>query len=318
MSEVASIHDRKAFDGQRQLAWDSTSLGAFKRCPHYYKLTILEGWRGKEESPHLKFGTLLHSAVELIDHARVNGELTDDTLIIALRQAMESAGHRDPETGVFRPWLSSDSNKNTESLVRTIIWYFDHYLEDAFKVDQLANGKAAVELSFRYDLPLEIGGERLLYCGHLDSIGTFAGQHWVLDRKTTKSYLNEQFFKQFSPNLQMTGYTVAGKLGFAQPVEGVIVDAMQIGVTFTRFARAPVTFTNEQLEEWLVNTTWTIQQALRHVEAGFFPLNENACSMYGGCPMQTICSKTPSVRQRFLTANFKQVGWDPLTPRGVE
>jgi hypothetical protein len=58
-------------DTQIQYAWDSTSLGWLKTCPRLYQYSMLEGWRSRGESVHLKFGQLYHSGLELYDKARV-------------------------------------------------------------------------------------------------------------------------------------------------------------------------------------------------------------------------------------------------------
>lgn len=323
MSEVADITQRKAFTGALQLGWDSTSLSAAKRCPRYYQLSIIEGWRPKHASEHLTFGTLLHSALEFLDKRRVataTHVLGDKDLIDALRFVMNAAGKRDPD-GTWHPWVSTHDSKDLESLIRTVVWYFDQYSEDAFHNFTLANGQAAVELSFRFDLfpNSSFNGEKLLYCGHLDKLGTYGGSKKILDRKTTGSALSPYFYAQFSPNVQMPGYTLAGKVCFDEDLSGIVIDAMQIGAAFTRFGRHEVTYTPGQLEEWLEGTQDTVLLFLnKYAAQGKWPMNETACGMYGGCPFQGICSLDPSQRARFLANDFVVQAWDPLTPRGIE
>src|SRR3974377_768007 len=71
-----------------QFAWDSTSLGWFKTCPKLYELSMLEGWRAKRESLHLKFGLLYHSALESYDRYRVQGAKHDPTVIQVIYDTM--------------------------------------------------------------------------------------------------------------------------------------------------------------------------------------------------------------------------------------
>jgi hypothetical protein len=52
-----------------QFAWDSTSLGYLKECPRKYYYTMIEGWRGRGESVHLRFGQEYHAALEHYDRA---------------------------------------------------------------------------------------------------------------------------------------------------------------------------------------------------------------------------------------------------------
>lgn len=318
MTTLIDTRQRKAFSPEgEQFAWDSTSLQAAKKCPRYYKYSILDGWRAKAENAHLKFGILLHSALEELDHRRVAHKLEDSDLIDVLRITMLAAGTKQDD-GTFTPWHSPHTSKNLESLVRTIIWYFDQYRDDAFQVVRLSDGRAAVELSFRFPLPSPpVAGQEFLYCGHLDSLGEYGGQLYFLDRKTTGSALGPQYFSQFSPNVQITGYTLACRIIYGLPVSGGIIDAMQVLVGSTRFGRAFEARTEAQLEEWMAGTLITIKQSQRWLEDKFWPMNETACGMYGGCTFQQICSKDPSVRERFLEANFdRSKPWDPLETRG--
>lgn len=313
------LPQRKAFtsDGL-QMAFDSVSLGAAKRCPRYYMYSIVLGYQPKDMSPHLHYGILFHGATERLDHARVKGPLQDSDLIAACRWAMEAAGTRDPETGVFRPWRSAHEKKNLESLIRAIVWYYDEYINDTYKVLQLANGRAAVELSFRFPVGMQHAGEDYLYCGHLDSLGEYGGSVYGLDRKSTGGALTQMFFAQFSPSVQITGYNLASRLVYSVPSSGMIIDAMQVGAGFVRFGRDIVPHTEAQLSEWLTGAMYTIQQTQRWLEQSYWPMNEMACTMYGGCTYQGICRKDPSVRERFLEADFVRRGWDPLEPRGID
>jgi len=310
---------RKAFsDDGVQFAWDSVSTGAAKKCARYYLYSIVLGYQPSEMSPHLHFGILFHGATERIDHYRVQGNLNDTHLIEALRWAMEAAGKRAPETGAFIPWRSVHDKKNLESLLRAIIWYFDEYKNDNYKVLQLANGRAAVELSFRFPMGLQHAGEDILYCGHLDSLGTYGEAVYGLDRKSTGGALTSQFFTQFSPSVQITGYSLASRLVYSIPSQGMIIDAMQVGAGFVRFGRQIVSTTEAQLSEWLTGTMYTVQQSHKWLEQKYWPMNETACGMYGGCIYQGICSKDPSVRERFLESQFTRRVWDPLEPRGID
>lgn len=313
-----SLPERKAFTSSGiQLGWDSVSLTAAKKCPRYYLYSILLGYTPKAESPHLKFGILFHAALERLDHVKVTRPLTDADLAQTLRRAMEDAGSRDEE-GNFKPWSSEHDKKNLESLVRAIIWYFDEYRNDAYSVIQLASGAAAVELSFRFDIGLKHAGESLLYCGHLDSLGTYAGNVYGLDRKSTGGALTQSFFSGFNPSVQITGYNIASKLVYNTASKGVIIDAMQVGAGFVRFGRSIVSVTEGQMEEWLVGTTYTMQESMKWLDQKFWPMNESACNMYLGCTFRDICSKDPAVREMFLNANFVTRVWDPLEPRGVD
>lgn len=288
-------------DSQYQFAWDSVSLGLLKECPRKYFYTLVQGYHPKTESIHLRFGILIHSALEHYDIYRVNGashdEATDRVVEEALRDSFGMEG-------------SNDNKKTRQTLIRTIVWYLEHYKDDDVKTVILANGKPAVELSFK----LQIEGD-LMYCGHLDRVVEFQGDKFVMDRKTTGATLGAYYFTQYNPDNQMSGYSLASAVGFSTPVKGVIIDAMQIAVGFTSFGRTITTRTEKQLEEWVDDfKVWT-SLAFMFADKGSWPMNDKSCHKYGGCPFREVCSHDPSVRENFLKTRFEVRHWNPLEER---
>lgn len=219
-----------------------------------------------------------------------------------------------------RPWLSPDPNKNRFTLIRTIVWYLDHFADDPIETVILESGKPAVELSFRHEFPFHFHSvnQNALICGHLDRLGDIAGQIWVVDRKTTKHAIDERYFKQYSPDNQMSTYSLAGKIIYNLPVQGVIVDAAQVMVTFSRFQRGFAHRTEAQIEEWIGDTQIYLSNAEEYAERDYWPQNDKACFNYGGCPFRPICSRSPEVREQFLNdkTQYTKLIWDPLLARG--
>jgi hypothetical protein len=118
----------------------------------------------------------------------------------------------------------------------------------------------------------------------------------------------------------MSGYAFAGKAILHTPISGVIIDAAQIAVNFTRFERGITTRTKAQLEEWFENTVAFIQgfQSLAEF-AGTnelrWPMNPNSCGNYGGCQFRILCSRDPKVRENFIKSDFVEHSWDPISSR---
>jgi hypothetical protein len=296
-----------------QIAWDSTSLGLLKECPYKYRLAILEGWQPRRISVHLTFGLHYHAALERYDHARFAGEGHEAATILAVRYALEATW--DKELG--RGWISDDKYKNRLTLVRTVVWYLEQFRDDPIETVRLANGKPAVELSFRYEIGYESpSGEPYLSCGHLDRMGTFQDQTYIIDRKTSKSIIDQSFFEKFSPDNQFSTYALAGSMVYSLPIQGIIVDGAQIAIGFSRFARGIVQRTPEQLAEWHRDLGMWLRTAEGYAKAGHWPQNEKSCGSYGGCQFRGVCAKSPSVRERWLKADFTKRIWDPLQVRG--
>lgn len=315
-----------AFSRQRpglQLAVDSTSLGAFKTCPRYYYYSIVCGWQPKSESPHLTFGLLLHSAREDYDRARANGEDHEEALRGTLAKALRSTWNK----ALARPWISDVPEKNRMTLVRTLVWYLDHYGPgDAMKTVTLGNGKLALELRFGFHsgYTTKLTHEAVTFCGYLDRIAEMDESHYVLDIKTTKSALGPRWFEQFTPGNQFSMYCLAGEIAFERPVKGVIVDGAQVGAGFARFQRGLVQRTDTQLAEWLAGSYRWLEQMevsvsrVEHVSDPSFawPQNDTSCDKFGGCRFRDVCGRPPAQRQARLEADFKRRVWDPTVTRG--
>jgi hypothetical protein len=301
-----------------QWAWDSTSLGALKTCPRKYQLSIVEGWRARDESVYLTFGILFHKAVEEYEYIRA--EYTDvwnhaATLRSIVNFVMEKT------VG----WDTGRTDLNRHNLIRSIVWYLDQFGEnDPAKTITLESGKPAVELSFRMDLgwhtpmvrPPDAATTYVL-CGHLDRVVSFIGGLYVMDHKTTRSTIGDYYFDRYEPNNQMTLYTIAAKVVFHTPVKGVIIDGVQCAVGFSRFARGLTYRTDAQIQEWLKDLRYWIGQAEKFAADEYWPMNDTACF---GCHFNQhdnkICAKDPAVRQAFLESAFdRSEPWNPLQTR---
>ncbi len=293
-----------------QLSWDSTSLGALKECPRKYELSIVKGWRSKTTAVDLDFGIWLHSARERYYHARARGQDHDTAQREALGWLLEATWNGELQ----RPW-QGDQYKNRYTLARSFVWYTEQWGQnDPLEQVMLANGKPAVEVSFRFELGERAGtGEPFALCGHLDRLVRFNGSLWVSDLKSTRHTLDASYFQQFSPDNQMSLYTLAGKVVCSEPVQGIVLDAVQVAVGFSRFARGLVQRTEAQLEEWLAGLRVLLTQAEQYARAGFWPQNDKACFR---CQFRSICARSPAVREAWLKADFQQRIWDPLQVRG--
>lgn len=308
-----------------QFAWDSTSLSYLKTCPRLYQYHMLEGWQAKDENIHLRFGQEYHQAIQDYEICRAEG-LDFET---AVRQTVHQLLIRTDKWDVDHTHKPGNY-KNAGSLLYMVISYLDEYRNDPCKTLILDNGKPAVELSFRFELdwgPVAATGENYvptgqpyLLCGHLDRVVTFNDDIFILDHKTTTTTPSDYFFNGFSPNNQMTLYGFAGKVVLGTAVTGVIVEAAQICLEEPdKFVRKPVYVPEATFDEWLGDLEYHLNAAEAYAASDHWPMNDTACGNYGGCRFREVCSKSPSVRERFLEAGFIKLPeaerWNPLKSR---
>jgi hypothetical protein len=295
-----------------QIAWDSTSLGTLMECPAKYMYSIILGKAPASESVHLIFGSHYHKAFEIFHHAVAAGSDYEEAVRASVRYCLEATWDR----RLGRPWVSDLPEKNRLTLVRSVVWYLEHFRDDPIKTIILSNGKPAVELSFRTEIGVTPSQETMYLCGHMDRLGLFHDDPWINDYKTTKSQVNADFFTRYDPDNQFSVYTFASDIVYHTPVKGLIVDVAQIGVTFSRFTRGMVHRSKEQHDEWYNDFKWWTGQAYIYAEYQHWPMNTKSCGLYGGCPFRPICGKSPSVREQWLKNAYKDRVWDPLKIRG--
>ncbi len=330
-----------------QIAHDSTSIKAGTKCWRNYYYSIVQGYTasGPGVNPHLFFGTLFHAATELYTKLRIGnwdwrlyrqlrrtgipkadlvrdraGTDHDRAMVIVLRWIFYySFDHK-----LKRPWISDEPTKTLKTLLRTTVWYLDHFKDENLETLTLNSGKPAVELSFRFNLDdltddgsfLAPTGESYMLCGHIDRVVSFNEEIWILDKKTTRYALDERYFQQFSPDIQITLYSIAANIIFGDNVGGMIIDAAQILVNGTRFRRKPIPREPEHLEEWLRGLKRYLHELETCVKFDDWPMREESCGYgYMQCQFRPVCTAAPSVREQMLEAFYTKRHWDPLIPR---
>jgi hypothetical protein len=297
------------------LAWDSVSRGAAKKCWRYYKLAIVDGWQSRQKSVDLVFGIWMHESRERYYHARAAGKSHDEGVDAALAHALEVTWDRP----LGRPWASDHPQKNRLTLLRSVVWYLDAVAEDdALVTIVLPNGKPAIELSLSADSGFRSAeGEAFILCGHIDRAVTVNELPFPTDLKTTKTTIGSEasnYFEQFSPDDQMSGYSWLFAKATGSPVTGVIIDAIQVAQGFSRFARGHTGRSPGQLAEWLEGAGLLFEEAERRARSGKYPMNEKSCFL---CEFRReVCSRSPGSREAALRAGFVRRVWDPLIARG--
>lgn len=307
MNDLSPVHVNKSFQDGVQYVWDATSLTLADTCLRKYEYKMIHGWQHPNKSVHLIFGGLYATALEHFYKHVALGHTSQEALCLVVHEALINSW----DAAAGAPIAFDHNAKTRENLIRTIVWYVDQFENESISVVHLKNGKPAVELSFT--LPVDDG---LLFAGHIDRLVEYTGDKYVMDQKTTGSTITTNYFNNFNPDIQMSMYTFAGRMIYDIPVRGVIIDAAQINVGFTRFERGFTFRSDGQLDEWYHESLATIRRAQGATRAGFFPKNTTACGNYGGCEFRAVCSRSPEARKHFLAGDFvKGPTWDPLDRR---
>lgn len=266
---------------------------------YYYHM--IEGWRAKDASIDITFGLHYHSALELYYKARAQGADHEQALYAATEFVLKTS----------YGWRSDDTVKNRETLVRTVIWYLEEFRDDKATTIILPGGRPAIELTFQFDLGYGPGPGFSL-SGHIDRIVEFAEQVYPMDHKTTKASLGPYYFANYSPDNQVSLYTAAGQIVYETATRGVIIDAAQVGVGFSRFDRGIAYRRPSETEEWLTDLKWYLKTAERNAQDNHWPMNDKSCRL---CTFKSVCSKEVSFRPTVLASNFVKDAWNPAVAR---
>lgn len=328
-----------------QTAWNSSSLTPLKICPRRYYYQIVLGYQPSRENVHLIFGTLLHLGHEqyakhIIDHPH------EEAITIAVEKVLHAAGARKktktctscmatyppdfieekcPECHgglellkTWKPWRSEDEYKTLPNAIRTLVWYFEKFRDDWLKTIELSDGSLAVEIDFKFDTGEPGPDGTYLIFGRMDRAAYYGEDKYIIDIKSTKSSVDYgDYFERYSPDNQMSMYSFAANVAHNIPVRGVLIDASQVTVNFSRFRRGMALRDHNQLEEWYADTIQAIRRNEDHVEARHWPMNDAVCSLWGGCPYRSVCSKSPAVREMYLKSNYIKRDYDPLKARDI-
>ena len=301
--------ENTSFNSGVQFAWDATSISLYKTCPRKYHYTLVKGYVPRVIPPPLAFGIHLHTLFQTW-HELVESGTPKDVALMRVTRLAGLLGETLPP---------GDTARTKETLVRTVVWYFDHFWDDSAITVRRSNGKPACE--YHFQLPfMTYKGQTVYICGHIDRLVRWQGQTFVMDYKSTKYQLDNRFFAGFKPSIQIALYVVACHLIASStsdlpPANGAIIDGIQLGVNFSRFSRQIIPYSLEEINEYIEDLQASIKQAMDASEAGIFIPNETACNNYSGCHFKDICSKPAARRETFLKGTFKQCTWNPLKPR---
>lgn len=295
-----------------QIYMDSSSLTEFKVCPRKYYFSIVLGRQPSAESVHLTFGILLHKAIETYHKLRPT-----QPHYTAMKEAVRWAMTATWDHKLNKPWDSDDRYKNRFTLIRTLVWYLDNYEHDNVATATQRDGRVAVELPFSFDSGFTAStGEDFVLCGTLDRIVSFNDRFYVMDVKTTKSTVGPYYFKKYSPDNQVSIYSIAGAMIFGQPIEGLIIDACQVSIEKSVFERGFIDRTAYQRDDWQRDLGWWLMQLNNCAETDVWPKNDSACDRYGGCPFRPVCAQPNAAAEaRMLEGAYRDRMWDPRRNR---
>lgn len=289
---------------------DASALNAFRENPEMFRLK----YRLHLSHPAPEFKMDAGSAI----HAARNVLFSGGTLEEAVAQARAIRG----------PVEGPRNADQVEALVRAYAARYPRAEEEFSVVCSEEYAEALIQLPCASCGMGNVCGQCIHfdYCGILDSVVRFPdGSEYVMDLKTTGSYLNDGWFTMMSLSDQMTGY-VAIRRALGHRCDGYIVDGVHVndyvpkGKTtpnidlakdFVRFG--PVRVPEWRIERWARDVVYTLGQIAelertRGIEAPW-PLYQNW--PYGKVDAFREFYEQPAELHGQVAQLFEKRTWDP-------
>jgi CRISPR/Cas system-associated exonuclease Cas4 (RecB family) len=294
---------------------DATTLKDYMSCPRKYYWRHERGIIPDTIGIALSFGLAVHEGLE---HAykwlkdNPGEEWTPSIVRESLAAAERTfAEHAMPDL------LVTESLRTPGKLLNLMADYFAHYPGEAFEVVDVERAFALgvsrtgfTGAAYSHKVPDD--GRMFSWVGKMDVVVRWPYGLTVIDHKTTKQ-LGYSFADKWNPDTQMTGYVAALRALYPdEKIHGAMINAIQVAKTKSEVVRVPTTRTEGQLTQF---HTSIVAWADRIMEDKVFPMNTQACDMYGACPYRDLCIRYPNpVDNEDIPAapdGYRVEVWDP-------
>lgn len=301
--------------------WDATSAGIVGSCPRKAYYQLVERKVPAKQALFLKAGKVFHAALDLW----YLGTSVEEVLEFIASQYEEST---------LLPAVGQYSHLTGEFLMVVFKNYVNYAKKnDTFwplkvKVDQLHTEKVAVAQWRLTDdnlvvlgessVVLDLGeGEEPFYYGMKPDMPILAAgnQVFLLDTKTTSSYIGKSYLQRYKVSNQLRAYCYGLSLLLGKEITGAVVNAIHLGPkavesssNVTRFERyGPLLFPPSVQREAIENLRAWAETLDRYAQSGYYPQHTGVgCS---SCDYLELCSVSPSLRQHLLQVEFVEDTW---------
>ena len=309
--------------------YDNSMLSDFKRCPRFFYYRHELGWAPDRKAAALVFGTAWHAAMETVwgyFTAAQKGQKLNKVQIATDAHGTFCAVWAQEGMPPASEWsydLEEEFKPRTPGrALEMLLAYVDTRMKVLHEME-------VVSMERPFAVPLDPTDDSLFYVGKIDKIVKRHSKLVGIEHKTSSQYsktgvFRSAFVDSFSPNAQVDGYLYALHLMFPGKVGGVWVDASLVHREVEGFLFIPVERRLDQLESWLWEVRWWINQvegqrsALAEVAEHdkvmrSFPKNTNSCNDFNTpCQYIELCKSWTNPLGKPLPLGYKVERWSPL------
>lgn len=301
---------------------NSSSLGLIQTCARKSFYSLHEGWRGKQGSPPLIYGSAIHKALEVFyrhtgprtmpenfnDHAALIGR----GYVAPAEHFLYDAVNAFVTEADALKMLPDDDKRSIQSGIWLLGHYFRTYLNDSYVIHTDSDGGPVTERPFETVIS-DDGALKIILFGTIDFAlrNTLTGEVLVGDHKTT-SMMGWDFMARTKPNHQYTGYLLGAQRVLGISSENFLVNGIEVKALPKTARGGPPKFirqitrrTPEDFAEFEDVLQDAVTRYLDWSDRGRWPLGHvDACAMWGGCTYHDVCSAPNELRDNILTSKF--------------
>lgn len=308
---------------------DFTKYRGIAKCATYGRWQSVEkrvpvGW-----VPALGFGAALHEGFDAIQGFMMRGQPVN---MQAVEAAAESCFLVESLDGKVEPVVLPEGEWRTAGRAKDVLGLYHQRWHDDVERFEIEESEKAHERELGWAEYFVNTGEagsdcsrsaQVFWRGVLDGIWRRrdTGKLGFKDSKHTSNGEFETEFEKHKRSGQFKGYSFLTGIREAI-VDQIIVRKPVAKMTSatkprTEFDRGFWTYTNEQIEEWRLDTLAVIGSWLTHLAGGRVPQNDQACFRPAKCPYLEVCEqRTMKDRLAWLHGgSFKRNDWNPMARR---
>lgn len=284
--------------------FDHQVTGTFGECERMaYYLHVLGRRKAYEDRTALNWGKTMHSAKEVWEVSR-----DVDLVMKTIHEGLDDN-------------IEDRYGRNKGRMFEAFLKYAEFQAANPIEVLRTEQ-PTAIRCVSGVSCPYYEQGCGLEYGGRLDNIIRWQGMVGPLDLKTT--VMDEQDpIAEYRPSHQFMGYVWVVSHLMAQHSWGIIVDRIVTNKSKIHIGRYPVSFTRDNIREWVANEITTQARLMWLFEN--HPYDETKwrqnyfrCSKPWPCSFRDAClaSRDLNFRYKWLQQNTEERRWDFRNPDG--
>ncbi|KKN15951.1 hypothetical protein LCGC14_0980840 [marine sediment metagenome] len=271
----------------KERIYDYTALDMFQQCHKKFYWRMIRHLTPKDVATALMFGRDIHEALRIY-------------YTKGLDKALAWFG----ETYKEKPF---EKLRTIDNGLKMLKGYAEVYMHEPFNI-------IATEVGF--SVPF---GD-IMYAGRLDALVEWGGDLYVLEHKTTAG-LRGNYFKQWSPHMQIEGYIYAAEQFTGRKCMGCVVNALEVWKDVQKttaktkrladhYGRSPESRSKEQLDEFCWEVRDTVDEIRMCTREMKWRKQKHTCFSYNyECPFKQLCMYGDDPRT--LKRDYVEEVWTP-------